>query len=233
MEYKTLGLILAAGQGSRVSSLLNREEPVKAMLRVGKQRLIDYVIQCTSKLGIDMAVLTYPSPEYKSLDRKVLEDGIKVIKQNVKQRKLPTLLQLPYLLIPLYHFSNERSYLQSFDSIMILPCDIVFERVNLEKMVEFHNSRLKNPNERQLTILSKKGVDDNTYLFKMDGEMVIAMKKYEAVELDGYEASTQAGVYLISKGLLKNPFAILLGFGNNNVYRFLTEGKWTDYGNGY
>ena len=65
----------------------------------------------------------------------------------------------------------------------------------------------------------------------MDDGRVIAMKKFEGQEVDGYELTTQARVYVFSRGFLRNPLSALLGFRVVSVYNHLTPGTWTDYGN--
>lgn len=232
MGNKTLGLLLAAGEGSRVRVVLEADEPVKPLIKLDGRRLIDHSIASVIDIVDEVAVLSFPSSEYESLDEGVRQyEGVKVLKQKAKHRKLPSLLELPYFLLTQYHFSGDRRYLQGFDSILILPCDLVFENVDLSALVDFHNNRLQNPNIRQITLLSKReSGGGNTQLFKMNGDRVIGMKKFEGREFEGYEASTQAGVYIFSRGILRNPLSALLGFRTVSVYNHLTSGAWTDYG---
>jgi len=49
MKNKTLALVLAAGKGSRVMHLLEEDEPVKAMIKIGEKRLIDLVLENSRK----------------------------------------------------------------------------------------------------------------------------------------------------------------------------------------
>ena len=131
-----------------------------------------------------------------------------------------------------YHLSSDRSYLQDFDSILTIPCDLVFENIDIGSMVNFHDARLENPHNRQITILSRKGTDGGRAdMFKIDGERIMGMRKYEGQELDGYEVSRQAGVYIFSQGILKYPYWVLFGFKHNEAYRYLTQGSWIDFGN--
>ena len=233
MGNKILGLLLAAGEGSRVRGVLEADEPVKPLIKLGGTRIIDRSIASVVDIADEVAVLSFPSAKYKPLDDIVRQyEGVKVLKQKSKHRKLPSLLELPYVLLTQYHFSGDRRYLQGFDSILTLPCDLVFENVDLSALVDFHNSKLQNSNRKQITLLSKRESEGgNTQLFKMDDGRVIAMKKFEGREVEGYEASTQAGVYVFSRGFLRNPLRALLGFRAVSVYNHLTSGTWTDYGN--
>ena len=75
MAYKTLGLILAAGKGSRVQKVLESDEPVKAMIKIDNGRLIDKSICFLDKIVSEIAVLTFPDPSSENLDRRVREKG--------------------------------------------------------------------------------------------------------------------------------------------------------------
>jgi hypothetical protein len=98
-------------------------------------------------------------------------------------------------------------------------------------MIRFHNSRLRDPLDSQVTILSRRGVNGGRAdLFQMDGDRIVGMRKYEGQEIGDYEVSTQAGVYIFSRGILRNPLRVLFGFKYNKVYRYLTLGTWVDYG---
>ncbi len=233
MVNKTLGLLLAAGEGSRVREVLEADEPVKPLIKIDGSRLTDQSIATVADTVDEIAVLSFPSAEYEPLDERVRQyDGVKLLKQKAKHRKLPTLLELPYVLLTQYHFSGDSGYLRGFDSILTLPTDLIFEGVDLSELVDFHNSRLQNPNARQITLLSKtQSTGGNTQLFKMDGDRVMGMRKFEGQEVDGYKASTQAGVYVFSRGFLRNPLSALFGFRAVAVYNHLTSGTWTDYGN--
>jgi len=232
MVYKTLGLILAAGEGYRVQNVLGEDEPTKAMIKIGDKRLIHKSIHFLEGVVSETAVLSFPSISYESLDKIVQEKGLKVLKQKAKHRKLPTLLELPYILLMQYHLSSDRSYLQDFDSILTMPSDLVFENVDIGRMVDFHNANLKTSHNRQITILSREGTEGGRAdMFKIDGYRIIGMRKYEGQKLDGYEVSTQVGIYIFSRGILKHPYWVLLGFNHNDVYRYLTQGSWIDFGN--
>ena len=93
MVYKTLGLILAAGEGSRVQSVLEEDEPTKAVIKIGDERLIGKSIYFLEGVVSETVVLSFPSITYESLDQIVQEKGLKVLKQKAKHRKLPTLLE--------------------------------------------------------------------------------------------------------------------------------------------
>lgn len=228
----TLALILAAGESSRISHLLNKEQPVKAMIKIGDKMLIDFMLEATNSLNAVKAVLTYPAPEYEKLDKILKERKLNVIKQHAQRRKLPTLLELPYILVPQYHASPNRGYLRQFDSIMTLPCDLDLKNVDLNEMVNLHFKHLRNPGERQVTILSKRSISGGRAdLFKMEGDRIVAMESYDKAPLRDFEATTQAGIYIFSKGILKNPLPILLKFKAIRFLRCLTEGDWIDYGN--
>jgi len=232
MVYKTLGLILAAGEGYRVQNVLGEDETSKAMIKIGDERLIDKSIHFLEGVVSETAVLSFPSIPYESLDKIVQEKGLKVLKQKAKHRKLPTLLELPYILFMQYHLSLDRNYLQDFDSILTMPSDLVFENVDIGRMVDFHNARLKTPHNRQITILSREGTNGGRAdMFKIDVDRIMGMKKYEGQKLDGYNVSRQAGVYIFSQAILKHPYWALFGFKHNDVYRYLTQGSWLDFGN--
>ena len=64
----------------------------------------------------------------------------------------------------------------------------------------------------------------------MVGDRIVGMRKYEGREIDDYEVSTHAGIYIFSKGILRNPLRVLFRFKYNRIYRYLTSGKWMDYG---
>jgi len=229
MSNKTLALVLAAGEGSRVKCFLNDDEPVKAMIKLGEKRLIDRVLDSLDEIEAEKAVLSYPSIEYESLDKRVKERGVKVLKQSTKQRILPNLFQLPWILITQYYFSDDREYLKSFDSIMTLPCDIVIDGNEVNSILKFHEYNLMHPSQIQITILSRYGPYEggNAAVFKMDGYRIVGVKSH-SYHTKGYEVSTQAGIFVFSKGVLNPISSNISGF---KVLRYLTEAHWTDYGN--
>ena len=99
-------------------------------------------------------------------------------------------------------------------------------------LVDYHNLMLRSPDERQMTMLSMEGKGQGkTELFMMEGARVIRRKKFEGFTQGGYKLSTQAGVYVISRGMLMHPFMTLLGPKHNNVFRYLSIKGWADYGN--
>ena len=225
-------MVLAAGEGSRIKHFLKEDEPVKAMLRVGEKRLIDLVLDSLEGINVERAVLSYPSLEYNELDKRVEERNIKVVKQWLLHLKLPYLLELPIILSTQYHLSRDRNYLQSFDSIMALQCDKVLEGVNLGEMLKFHYQELQNPNNMQVTLLSRQGTYPycRAELFKMEGDRIIGRKGYKENPVNGYEITSQAGTFVFSRGMLKNPLWVLFGLRYNKILRYLAEGTWIDYG---
>ena len=233
MTHKTLGLLLAAGEGSRVKEVLTADEPIKPLIKVNGRALIEHSLSYVLGVTDEVVVLSFPSAEFKPLDDKVSQyEGVKVLKQKAKRRKLPSLLELPYVLLTQYHFSADRDYLHEFDAILTMPCDLVFDGVDLSELVNFHHEHLQNPNGRQITLLSKSELGGgNSQLFKMDGGRVVGMRRFAGEAVDGYESSTQAGVYVFSRGILRNPLSLLFGFKAVAVYNHLTSGTWIDYGN--
>lgn len=225
---KTLGLILAAGKGNRIKDFLTEDEPVKAMLRIGNKRLIDLAIESLG-FNIEKAVLSAPSSEFASLDKRVNEYRIPLLKQKAKHRNLPTLLELPHILLTQYYFSQDREYLQSFDAILTVSCDLALNRVDLREMLEFHYEHSRTQDQRQVTFLCKrnsgKGV---SRLLKTKKDRVLSIKKGKPSH--GYESLSLGGIYVISRGLLRNPLMALLGYRHNLVHRYITKGDWIDYG---
>lgn len=237
MPHKTLALVLAGGEGSRVRHHLQEDEQTKPMIRTSKDgdtRLIDLILDSIECLDAEKAVLSYPSEEFAELDRRVAK-RTRVLKQWAANRKfirsLPHLLELPYILLTQYHWSEDRDYLQSFDSILTAPCDIVLNGVDLGDFLRFHYEHLESPVQKQVTILSRLDrYSGRAALFKMDGSRIVGLRRYRGFPLVGYEVSTQAGIYLVSKGSLKTP-EVVLPLRHNKFLRYLTHGDWIDYGN--
>jgi len=237
MAYKTLGLILAAGKGTRVKDLLTPDAQVKAMLKVGDdeqtdgKRLIEHSFQFLEGAVDEIAVLTFPTLEFSGLDAVVEERGAKVIKQKAKNKGWFDLVDLPEVLINQYFFDKENDYLRGFDSILTMPCDLVFYGVDLAEMVDLHNQRLLSPGSRQMTMLSSLGgFERRAENFKVKNDRIVSWRKYKGKELKGYKVCSQAGVYIFSKGLLSHPYMIARWFGGNFVYRHLTSGRWENFG---
>ena len=233
MTNKTLGLIFAGGEGSRVREVLGEDEKVKAMIKIGRVRLVDICLKYMRDSGVDdIAVLSYPSELYSDLDKRVEEHGVKVLKQKVKHRKLWSILALPYILLTQYHFSKDKEFLQGFDNLLTMPCDMVFENIDLKGLLNFHNSQLTDPMNRQLTMLCGKWTGKGKVeLFNMEGDKIIGRKKYKGHIENGYEALNPAGVYVLSEGILREPYMLIFGFKRNAVYRYLLDGSWKDFGN--
>ena len=229
---RTLALVLAAGEGNKVNYLLTEDEPVKAMIKVGNDRLIDLVLNSLEDVDAEKAVLSFPDEQYALLDARVEERNIRVLKQRARHIRLPYLLELPFILLVQYHVSNDRDYLRSFDSIMTLPCDVALENVDLEDMLRFHYNHLQCSEEGQVTILSKRGTGNGrAELFIMDGHRIVGRKPYRGQPVQGYEICTQAGIYIFSRGILKNPLAVTPNLNHFKLLMYSTQGNWIDYGN--
>lgn len=232
MKHKTLGLILAAGRGSRVQSVLMPDEPVKAMLKIHGKRLIEHAINFLGDAVDEEAVLSFPSPEYQTLDALVESKNIRILKQRGRHKKLPTMLELPYLLFMQYYFSPDREFLQGFDSILTMPCDLVFQDVDLRQMLDFHYEKLQNPAHCQITFLASDSLDEKkpTWFLCRDSRVYKMKTSRPKSSEKEYIASRQAGVYIFSRGMLKHLYRILLGFRWNTAYRYSTTGSWIDFG---
>lgn len=155
---KNLGLVLAAGKGSRVEHLLDSDEVVKPMLKIKNNRLIDFSLEALEKLDVEGAVLSYPSSEYEELDKRVKECGFKVLKQKAEHRKVFYLFELPRILLTQYHRSCDSGYLRSFDNILTIPSDLILEGVDLEGMLEFHMGCLRSPRHSFMTMIKRAGI---------------------------------------------------------------------------
>lgn len=232
MRRRTLGLILAAGRGSRVQAVLSPDEPVKAMIKIHGERLIEHAIDFLGDSVDEKAVLTFPSPEYQTLDALVHSQNIRILKQKGQHKRLPTMLELPYLLFMQYHFSSDREFLKGFDSILTVPCDLVFQDVDIPQMLDFHYRRLKNPADSQITFLASDNVDEKkpTWFLCRDSRVYKMKTSQPKSSEKEYIASKQAGVYIFSRGMLMHLYRIILGFRWNTAYRYPTTGSWVDFG---
>lgn len=232
MRRKTLGLILGAGRGSRVQAVLTPDEPVKAMLKINEKRLIEHAIDFLGDSVNEKAVLTFPSPEYQTLDGLVQSKNIRVLKQKGKHKKLPSMLELPYLLFMQYYFSADKKFLKGFDSILTMPCDLVFQDVHIQRMLDFHYQKLKHPSHCQITFLASDDLQaERPTWFHCRDFRVYGMKSSEPKSSEKeYVASKQAGIYIFSKGMLRHLYRIMLGFRWNTAYRHTTDGSWIDFG---
>ena len=223
---------MAAGRGSRVQSVLLPDEPVKAMIKIKGERLIEHAIDFLRDSVDEIAVLTYPSQEYQTVDALVQSKNIRILKQRGKHKKLPTMLELPYLLFMQYYFSSDREFLKSFDSILTMPCDLNFHDVDIPQMLDFHYRRLKISADCQITFLASDSLEEKkpTWFLCRDSR-VYKMKTSQPKSAEKeYIASRQAGVYIFSRGMLKHLYRIILGFRWNTAYRYPTTGSWTDFG---
>lgn len=234
MGHKTLALVLAAGEGKSVKHLLGEDEPTKAMIKVGEKRLIDLVLDSLEGLDAEKAVLSYPAKQYETLDEKIKQKGVKVLKQTLWHMRLPYATELPVILLIQYRLSKDNNYLQSFDSVMTLPCDIVLKDVNLKDMLKFHYNNLDGGRDRQVTMVSKSGFGSGkAELFKMHGRRVIGRIPYKGQRVKGYEILTQAGIYIFSREVLRTPFFALPTLKSIKLLVYQTHGDWADYGNPY
>ena len=229
---KILALILAAGEGSRIKHLLSEDEPVKAMLKVGDERIIEKALGALDGVEVDKAVLSFPASPYDSLDVLVQGyDGVRLLQQKAPHKKLPTMLELPFILFWQYHFSKDKKFLKSYDAILTMPCDLLFENADLANFVKLYEKWGKHPLKRKIVVLSKLRQEGGRCdLFKKEDERIFKMKKFEGEIPEGWQAITQAGVYIFSKGMLQNPFGFLLGFKRNLALQYLLESDWVDYG---
>lgn len=215
-----------------MQSVLLPDEPVKAMLKMDGKRLVEHAMDFLGDSVDEKAVLTFPSPEYQTLDALVQSKNIRILKQRGKHKKLPTMLELPYLLFMQYYFSPDREFLKGFDSILTMPCDLVFHDVDLCQMLDFHYEKLQNPAHCQITFLARDDlqVEKPTWFLCKDSR-VYKMKTLEPKSSEkNYITSRQAGVYIFSRGMLKHLYRILLGFRWNTAYRHKTDGNWIDFG---
>jgi NDP-sugar pyrophosphorylase family protein len=228
---KILAIILAGGAGTRVSSLYNSDEPVKAMLKLGDERLIEKSLSTFNDIDIELAVLSFPSDKFSSLDKLVKKSGVKLLIQKAKQRKLPVMLELPYLLLWQYHFSKDSKFLKSFDHILTLPCDIILNSDDIKSVIDLHLEK-RDKKGKQLSILSRDSKDgEYGTQFLMDGTRVLNTKSARDGVDEGWVKRTQAGVFLFSKELLKNPFPFFLfGAKSINSQMFFTKSDWLDLG---
>jgi NDP-sugar pyrophosphorylase family protein len=241
-DYRTLALVLAGGEGTNVRPYLREEdgESVKPMMKIGEYegRLIDVVLKSLKDLDAELAVLSFNSEEYRGLDATANDNGARVLYQKARHVKLPHFLyfiDVPRVLIKQYHHSDDREYLRGFDSILTAPCDIVLENFDLGEMIDFHNGNLGNPEERQVTILSKGsdyGTDkERTNLFKIRNERVFGIRGYKGFPVEGYEEFTQPGFYMVSRGVLEHPWKTLFGgFRRSRILIHEMCGTWIDYG---
>ncbi|ERP32217.1 NTP transferase domain-containing protein [Chitinivibrio alkaliphilus] len=165
---KILALILAGGKGSRVKHLLSDREKIKPMLTVEGAPLIDHVMNRINPERVDRAVLSFAGDEYAELNHRITEKGIPLLYQKARQRQLPTLLELPYLLYMQYFFSQDKAFLQSYDALLLLPCDILVQPTELESFLSLYET-YETPQSKALYLFSKTaGEKEKADLFKVD-----------------------------------------------------------------
>lgn len=241
MEHKTLVLVLAAGEGSRIRDQLQEDEPVTAMIKTGNRKLIDFVLDSLAAVDVEnadlhIAILSYPEERYSGLERKAANLGLRVLTQKAKHRKLPYMLELPYILYSQFHRSNDSMYLQGFNSIVTLPVDKVIGTQDINGLLNLHFSHLRGPQDRQVTMLSRKGFYQacKAELFRTVNDEVVERKKYDGISLEGYELVSQAGVFAFSRGFLQHPILsaiqVLGGSDEARIFRYLGNTPWMDYG---
>ncbi len=230
MTSNNLGILLAGGEGSRVRHLLEEDEPVKPMIKVGERRLFEHNLDLLRSANLLTAALTFPSEKYVSLDKMLNEREVRVLKQKASHLNLPSVLELPVILLAQYHFSSDSSYLKGFDSITTVPCDIVFENLDFNEVVRFHDGRGER-NYQVTIILGENSNNTRKSLFRLDGNRVTGYKKYNGVEEKGYVALSDPGVYFFSHDILNRPFSAALNMNDIRVNAFITQAKWKDYGN--
>lgn len=231
MTTKTLAIILAAGVGNRVSHLYTDDEPNKPMLKIGDKRLIEINIELIKQIGIDCAVLTYPNDQYHTLHEIIKHHNVRLLYQTAKQRKLPSLLELPYILAWQYYFSCDRKYLRSFDHVITLPCDMILNKDDMKNMISTHKNNHHEKIKRKITILSKpKKENEHGDLFLLEKTRIMALKKYSKPIEKGWIATNQAGVYMFSQEFLRNPYPLLLGAKHVFGQMYIAKNGWIDYG---
>lgn len=230
---KILALILAAGEGSRIKHLLSEDEPVKAMLKVGEKRIIEKALGALDGVEVDKAVLTFPSQQYGSLNRLIESyEGVTLLSQKAPHKKLPTMLELPFILFWQYHLSKDAKFLKSYDAILTMPCDLLFENADLENFVKLYERWGDHPLKRKIAVLSKTRQEGGRCdLFLKEEERIFKMQKFKGDIPNGWQATTQAGVYIFSKAMLQFPLGFLLGFKRNLALQYLLESDWEDFGN--
>lgn len=228
---RILALVLAGGEGSRIKPLLSEDEKVKPMLKVGEKRLIEVALDSLEGLDVEKAVLTFPDEKYEPMNRLVEKRGVKLITQKAKHRKLPTMLELPYLLINQYYFSQDKEWLRSFDSILTMPCDLIFNKDDLAELLKIHRNDVDPKRKKKITILSKlREEGESGDNFTVDGSRITGFKRYKGETPSGWFRAHQAGIFILSKSFIKNPLPFLLGPKHFHGQMYLTKNRWDDYG---
>ncbi len=228
---KILAIILAGGAGSRVGELYNEDEPVKAMLKLGKERLIEKSLSAFEDIDVDLSVLSFPDPKFDTLNKLVEDRGVKLFVQKAKQRKLPVMLELPYILFWQYHVSSDRKLLKTYDHIITLPCDLILNSDDIKRMIDMQLScKMKRP--KQMGVMLSRACKEGEYgtKFLMDGTRIMGMKSARKETTDEWVKTTQAGVYLLSKELMMNPIPFFFNIKYANARMCFTDNDWVDYG---
>lgn len=228
---KILALVLAGGEGSRIKPLLSEDEKIKPMLKVGEKRLVEVALDSLEGLDVEKAVLTFPDEKYHAMNKLVESRGIKVITQKAKHRKLPTMLELPYLLLNQFHFSKDKKWLQGFDSILTMPCDLIFNKEDLAGLVKIHREEFIPRLKKRITVLSKlREEGESGDNFTLDGTRITGFKRFKGETPKGWLRTHQAGIFILSKAFIKNPLPFFLGPKHFHGQMFLTKNRWDDYG---
>ncbi len=229
---KILALILAAGEGSRIKPFLDEDEQIKPMLRVGDKRLIEVALDSLEGIDVERAVLTFPGEQYRALSDLVQGRGVRTLTQKALHLKLPTMLELPYLLLTQYHFSRDRKWLQSFDAILTLPCDLIFTPSDLAEVLRMHQEEALPSLPHRITLLSKiRDEGESSHIFQLDGSRIMQFESFRGATPVHWIRTHQAGIYCFSKALIKNPLIFFHGLKRFHGQMYVTENKWNDYGN--
>jgi NDP-sugar pyrophosphorylase family protein len=227
-------LLLAGGKGTRIKHLLDDDEKIKPMLKVERKRLIDHVLHTVSDIDADKKVLTYPSREYDILNTHLRKKNIPMLFQRGKQRKLPTILELPYLLFMQYFLSDSKKELRSYDAILTMPCDILTHKDEMEEFIA-RWKKTSRPGIKEIHLFSRETpcCDSGDYFMKDSRDVITRYRSKKPKEYDSDSAwihAHQSGIYIFSANLLRNPLTFVSGLKNISTHIYLSTKGWIDYG---
>jgi choline kinase len=234
----TLGLILASGEGKRIEEFYTQEEPIKPMIKVKGKRLIQHQIDTISTSVDEIAVLSGNSEKYQGLEDLVKKHGAKIIYNHFRNKDNKNVFYwIKMLFAQSGNFSENRDYFNCFDSVMVLPCDKIFEEVNFQEYILQHNSnRINNSNKPKATTLSKLGRTRNGSYKIVDlrkSGKITRMDKCSK-QYSGEFVTTQSGVWTFSKEFFQYPVSSILkayfSIHNVDLYQHITLGNWEDFG---